>query len=165
VTIVTSLQLTDASRVVPPARAAPSGLTLVQIHDPAVNERLYTTIGRPLRWTDRLPWTADRWAAHADSVQTHVAGFGGQTAGYYELHEQDGAVQIAIFGLLEHARGLGLGGHLLVHALRQGFLLAPRVWVHTCTDDGPHALANYQARGLRVFDVRPERLAPAGDLT
>ncbi len=25
-----------------------------------------------------------------------------------------------------------------------------RVWVHTCTLDAPHALANYRARGMRV---------------
>jgi hypothetical protein len=31
------------------------------------------------------------------------------------------------------------------------------VWVHTCTLDGPHALANYEARGLRPF--RTEVLA------
>jgi hypothetical protein len=28
-----------------------------------------------------------------------------------------------------------------------------RVWLHTCTLDGPHALANYRARG---FDVSRE---------
>jgi hypothetical protein len=25
------------------------------------------------------------------------------------------------------------------------------VWVHTCTLDAPTALANYQARGLRIY--------------
>lgn len=34
-----------------------------------------------------------------------------------------------------------------------------RVWVHTCTLDGPHALANYRARGLTVY--RTEDEAPA----
>ena len=28
---------------------------------------------------------------------------------------------------------------------------ARRVWLHTCTLDHPNALANYQARGLRMF--------------
>jgi hypothetical protein len=31
-----------------------------------------------------------------------------------------------------------------------------RVWVHTCSLDGPHALANYQARGMRVFKVEKQ---------
>jgi len=29
-----------------------------------------------------------------------------------------------------------------------------RVWVHTCTQDHPHALANYRKRGFRVFKTQ-----------
>ncbi|MEA2383683.1 MAG: hypothetical protein QOH72_3654, partial [Solirubrobacteraceae bacterium] len=36
---------------------------------------------------------------------------------------------------------------------------APRAWVHTCTLDGPNALPNYEARGLRRF--RTETLGRA----
>ena len=60
-----------------------------------------------------------------------------------------------IFGLLRPYHGLGLGGALLTHALRRGLELGDRVWVRTNTSDGPHALANYQARGMRVY--RSER--------
>jgi hypothetical protein len=28
---------------------------------------------------------------------------------------------------------------------------ATRVWVHTCSLDHPSALANYQARGMRLY--------------
>ena len=28
-----------------------------------------------------------------------------------------------------------------------------RIWVHTCNRDHPKALANYQARGMRVYMV------------
>ena len=31
---------------------------------------------------------------------------------------------------------------------------ASRVWVHTCSLDGPTALANYQARGFRLYDTK-----------
>ena len=31
-----------------------------------------------------------------------------------------------------------------------------RVWLHTNTLDGPHALANYQARGLRPYKTEQE---------
>jgi hypothetical protein len=31
-----------------------------------------------------------------------------------------------------------------------------RVWVHTCTLDGPTALRNYEARGFRVYDTVEE---------
>jgi ribosomal protein S18 acetylase RimI-like enzyme len=81
----------------------------------------------------------------------------GAVAGFFELDPGAGEVEIAIFGLLPEATGRGLGGHLLTAALRRGFALAPRVWVHTCSLDGPHALANYRARGLQVVreDVSP----------
>lgn len=151
---ITSLELTDQARIVVPARPAPADLEIAGVHDPALNRRLYEEIGADVRWTDRLGWDDARWAAHAAGVHTRVARVGGVLAGYYELHPQGPSVEVAIFGLLAHARGTGLGGHLLVDALRAGFTLAPRVWLHTCTDDGPHALANYEARGLRVFDVR-----------
>ena len=47
--------------------------------------------------------------------------------------------------------GLGLGGHALTAALTRGRELRPRVWLTTCTLDGPHALPNYRARGMRPF--------------
>lgn len=69
-------------------------------------------------------------------------------AGYCELHPVGADVEIAYFGLLPAFHGRGLGGALLEHALRRGFELGARVWVHTCSLDGAHALANYRARGL-----------------
>ena len=87
-------------------------------------------------------------------METYVARLDGAVAGYYELHLAGGSAEVSIFGLLEHARGAGLGGHLLTDALRRGLRRAPRVWLHTCTDDDPRALPNYRARGLTVFDVR-----------
>ena len=65
-----------------------------------------------------------------------MATVGGDRAGYYELSEDDGGVEVAYFGLLPAFHGQGLGGFLLTHALRRGFELAPRVWLHTCTLDG-----------------------------
>jgi ribosomal protein S18 acetylase RimI-like enzyme len=63
---------------------------------------------------------------------------------------------ISIFGIRAAYRGYGLGAALLTHAIRRGFELAPRVWVSTNTMDAKHALANYEARGMRQF--RRERL-------
>lgn len=158
-TLITSLELTDPAALIPPERPAPAGLEVREVHDPAVGHALYVRIGGDFRWTDRLPWTAERWAAHAAAVRTFLATLDGEQAGFYELAPQGRSVEIAIFGLLPAARGRGLGGHLLTDALRRGFAIAPRVWVHTCTDDAPQALPNYRARGLRVFDVG--RTAPA----
>ena len=53
-----------------------------------------------------------------------------------------GGVELQSFGLLPAFHGRGLGGHLLTVVLRRGLELAPRVWLHTCSLDGPHAQAN-----------------------
>ncbi|WP_354699995.1 hypothetical protein DSM112329_00253 [Paraconexibacter sp. AEG42_29] len=155
VVIITSLELTDAALIVAPSRPAPDGLRVDRSPDVALSRELYRTIGADYRWTDRLPWDEDAWVAHHARVETYVARLGDAVAGYYELDVAAGSAEVSIFGLLAHARGTGLGGHLLADALRRGLTLAPRVWLHTCTDDDPRALPNYRARGLRVFDVRP----------
>ena len=60
--------------------------------------------------------------------------------------------------------GRGLGKHLLSYGISRAWEMdADRVWLHTCNLDGPHALANYQKRGFKVFKVEeepmPERYA------
>jgi GNAT superfamily N-acetyltransferase len=86
-------------------------------------------------------------------------------AGYFELEAQPPSppsplpqgeggidVEIAYFGLLPQFVGCGLGSHLLTCAIECGWKMgARRVWVHTCTLDHPQALANYQARGMRLY--------------
>ena len=59
------------------------------------------------------------------------------------------------FGLLPAFHGRGLGGALLEFALRRGFALGSRVWLHTTTTDGPAALPNYRARGLVPYKEEP----------
>ena len=155
----TSLELADPARMRP---AAQPRLERVEIHrveppDGTVNRFFYTEVGRHHAWTDHLGRTDDDWRLWAQRVETWVATVAGQRAGYYELAPGGADVEIAYFGLLAPFQGAGLGGHLLTHALARAFELAPRVWVHTCTLDGPHALANYTARGMRPF--REEVLA------
>ncbi len=59
------------------------------------------------------------------------------------------------FGLLPEFIGRGLGGPLLTAAVRRAWEIpgARRVWLHTCTEDHPQALANYLSRGFSVFRV------------
>ena len=77
----------------------------------------------------------------------------GTPAGYVELDVQpDDNVEIAYFGLLPRFIGHRLGGYLLSSGAERAWAQgARRVWVHTCSLDGPHALANYTARGFRVY--------------
>jgi ribosomal protein S18 acetylase RimI-like enzyme len=125
---------------------------------PELSRFLYVSVGADWHWTDRLGWSLERWREYLaqPSVETWVAYLGEAPAGYFELERQPaGAVEIAYFGLLAGFRGRGIGGHLLTVATRRAWEAgARRVWLHTGTLDGPHALRNYESRGFRVFQTR-----------
>ena len=125
-----------------------------EIPSPALNRFLYTSVGGPWHWRDRLPWTWDRWKQWLDrpELQTWVMYVSGTPAGYVELEKQGEDVEIAYFGITPEFIGRKLGGHLLSVGLARAWDMgARRVWVHTCTLDHPQALANYQARGMTVY--------------
>lgn len=109
-------------------------------------------------------WTAGGHAAAADDAagDPTPAGAAWRPAGYYELaHHADGAVEIVYFGLVAAVHGRGLGRGLLTHAVRAAWAMgATRVWLHTCTLDGPAALPNYRGRGFEP--VREERYTIQG---
>ena len=153
--VTTYLELTDTAALRParpPRGAAGAAITLVDPPDGALNRRLYLEVGRDHAWTDHLARDDAWWQAHAEAVETWLLTVDGEPAGYAELEPQpDGDVEIAYFGLLTAFHGRGLGGHLLTWALRRGLELGARVRVHTCTLDGPYALANYEARGMRPY--------------
>lgn len=120
------------------------------------NRFLYQLVGAPWQWTEKLAWSDAQWRALVEQAdhRTWVAYHQGAIAGYYELlRGPDGAVEILYFGLVEAFFGKGFGGALLTHALQSAWAWpgTTRVWVHTCTLDHPGALANYQARGLRLY--------------
>ena len=152
----TYLELADPSAIrapaAPPRADAQIAIAKIDPPDGVVSRWFYEHVGRDYQWTDNLGRTDAEWQAWAERVETWVLTVNGERAGYHELRPEDDAnVEIAYFGLLPHAQGQGLGGHLLTHAVRRAFELGPRAWVHTCTLDGPQALPNYQARGLRPF--------------
>ena len=127
----------------------------VSIASPEFNRFLYKTVGKQWLWIDRLVWMANEWRrwVDRDDLETWVAWVQGAPAGYFELERQEGgSIEIAFFGLLPRVIGRGLGGRLLTEAIRRAWAMgASRVWVHTCTLDHPNALANYEARGLKVY--------------
>ena len=159
--VVTSLELTDVADIVP-ARDV-DGADVVTDHDDmaATSARYYRTVGADWYWVDRADWTAAQWQQWVDRPghQLLELRYQGSSAGYAELDPQDdGSVEVAYFGLLPEFIGRGLGGWLLERALRTAMSIpgASRVWVHTCTLDGPTALANYRARGMRDFATSVE---------
>ncbi|HZL89151.1 MAG TPA: GNAT family N-acetyltransferase [Pirellulaceae bacterium] len=120
-----------------------------------LNRFLYFTVGEAWAWNDKRPWSDEQWRAYAeaDRLRTFVGWWEGSPAGYYELdRHDDGSIEIAYFGLLPAFVGRGLGGALLTGAVEDAWKMQPpRVWVHTCTLDHPAALANYQARGMKIY--------------
>jgi GNAT superfamily N-acetyltransferase len=150
----TYLELDAADAIRPPSRPAPPGFATRIVDDPAINADMYRRVGAGYAWTDRLTWSDKRWQRWADRVETHVVELDGRTAGYFEIElDSPASAKVSIFGLLQEFHGRGLGGHALTAALQRALELRPRVWLTTCTLDGPYALANYEARGMRPFRV------------
>ncbi|MBT2414635.1 GNAT family N-acetyltransferase [Streptomyces sp. ISL-12] len=164
-----SLEQTAPSDLLP--SDAPEGdvrVVRAEVPSPEFSRFLYTAVGGDVRWTDRLEWTYARWREHLarPGVETWVAYESGTPAGYAELVAgDDGTVEIEYFGLIPAFRGRRIGGYLLSYATARAWDLAERrpglpptkrVWLHTCSKDGEHAMGNYQRRGFRLFDTKVE---------
>ncbi|MFJ8078373.1 GNAT family N-acetyltransferase [Streptomyces sp. NPDC096176] len=140
-----------------------------EVPSPEFSRFLYTAVGGDIRWTDRLGMTYAEWQEWVDrpGVETWVAYEKGTPAGYVQLEAQDeGAVEIVYFGLIPAFRGRRIGGHLLSQGVARAWDLAERwpglpqtkrVWLHTCSKDGPHAMDNYLRRGFRLFDTKVDQ--------
>jgi ribosomal protein S18 acetylase RimI-like enzyme len=122
---------------------------------PALWRRLYTEVGRDYHWVDRLAWTDEEITRYlADpALELWVLQEAGETAGYFELRRDDnGAVEIAYFGLLPAFTGRGLGKFMLTEAATRSWARgANRVWLHTSSLDHSSALSNYLARGFSIW--------------
>jgi len=151
----TYLEITDPARIVPASRCPEHAMLLrAVLPSPELNRFLYSAVGGDWYWRDRLLWSWADWMACLDrpGYETWYATARGTPAAFFELDAtKPPSVEIAIFGVLPAFQSLGFGGWLLESALRRGFDLGRRVWLHTCTLDHPAALANYWARGLTSF--------------
>ncbi len=127
-------------------------LTRAEIPCAEYSRFLYRAVGGNWYWVDRIGWSYEQWQGWAERVETWVAAVRGTPAGYFELQARaDDEAHIALFGLLPWAIGQGLGGWLLTRAVERAWEQGARlVTVNTCSLDGPHALANYQARGFSI---------------
>ena len=155
-TIVTtwSLQSQSAAELRPARRHEELEVRECEVSQWEFNRFLYAFIGAQWGWTDKLVWSEAQWREWVESpdLRTFVAYHRGAVAGYYELHRQGSAIEIAYFGLAEQFIGRGFGGDLLTRTIASAWEWGTqRVWVHTCTLDHASALANYQARGLVIF--------------
>ncbi|WP_298774312.1 GNAT family N-acetyltransferase [uncultured Shewanella sp.] len=134
------------------------GLTIVEakINEFKFNRFLYQLIGEQWKWVDKLSLSDEEWKAYVENpnLRTWVAYYEGAIAGYFELNANNsGDSEIAYFGLAPNFIGKGLGGYLLSNAISNAWEIptTKRVWVHTCSLDHGSALANYKARGLKLY--------------
>lgn len=166
---VTTWTLEMTSPLAADPKPLPDGIRIELAEDisPEYARFLYGLVGGPWTWTDRLCWTREQWDADlaVPGTETWIAYGDGSPLGYVQLQpgpdSEDGLdVEIRYFGLVEQAMGRGLGGALLARGVQEAWSLGERyglpavrrVWVHTCSLDGPVALANYQARGFRIVN-------------
>src|SRR3954454_19219719 len=153
---VTHLHLRAPDQLRPKPAPRPDG-AVARLPEPApeLNRFFYTAVGGDWFWIDRLDWSYGQWLAWVDrpELETWIGYLEGTPAGYFELERQPGdQVELVYFGLLPGFLGRGIGGALLTAAVERAWAMgASRVWVHTCSLDGPAALRNYEARGLRRY--------------
>ncbi|MFJ4067710.1 GNAT family N-acetyltransferase [Pseudomonas sp. NPDC089996] len=159
------LEMTSASDLQEKPQRDDLQIIECEVPQAAFNRFLYQLVGTPWEWGDLDTWSEADWQAlvEQDCHRTWVAYYRGAIAGYYELYRPDGCnSEIRYFGLASQFLGQGFGGALLSHAISSAWAWhgTRRVWVHTCTLDHPAALANYQARGFRIY--KQEESAPGG---
>ncbi len=150
----------------------------VEIPVPELSQFFYTHVGHNHFWYDRLSWSYTQWKQWVDrpNHQTWIIYMQGSPAGYFELEKQETTVNVTFFGLLPQFIGQGIGSGALSLAIEKAWdFQAERVTLNTCTLDHPHALANYQARGFKIYkqitesrnlpDNKPELWTDAGKIT
>lgn len=159
--VVTSLEMTTR----PPLRAMPmSDLRLERWNLPSPDKyrTLYRRVGEPWLWFSRLemddaPLTA---IIHDPKVRIWaVTNRQGIEIGILELDFRvNGECELAFFGLVPELAGKGHGKWLMAMALQAGWAEpgVERLWVHTCTLDGPAALAFYIKSGFVPYQRQIE---------
>lgn len=164
---ITYLHITAREQFRPALVHNPDAVVM-QAHEPLpiFYRFLYAAVGHDYAWTDRLAWSDSELQRYLAQPTTTllVLYLRGTPAGYIELNAAaaEPGTEIAYFGLIPAFHGRGLGKHLLTLGVQRAFADgAARVWLHTCTLDGPYARANYQARGFVAYrTITEEKAAP-----
>ncbi len=153
--VVTFLEMTTRPRV--PIPAAPTGkqTALLRATEPPVGYflYLYRTVGAAHEWTDITDQPEDDVATWlgAPGMSLYTLMVDGWPGGFFLLDAgTPGQCDLAYFGLVPQAIGLGLGHWLLATAVDTAWDLpgVERVTVNTNTLDHPRALGLYQKIGF-----------------
>ncbi len=117
---------------------------------------LYTKVGKPYHWTDRLKLTDKKLDAivNAETTEISVLYVEGCPAGFFEIDNANlpESAELAYFGMCEPYVGIGLGKWFLSAAISAAWSHEPeKIVVHTCTLDHPAALPLYQKMGFTPY--------------
>jgi GNAT superfamily N-acetyltransferase len=134
-----------------------SGLHLRQVRNASLDwyRALYRRVGAPWLWFSRLEMTNEQLEAvlHRSTTELFVCERERREIGLAELdrsHSSD--VEITSFALLSEEIGKGLGRPFMIQLLDRAWSKSvARVWLHTCTLDGPAALSFYIKCGFRPY--------------
>lgn len=164
---VTTYSLELLTAPVEDARELAEGFELIRVEHPTpeFTRFLYGLVGGDWNWNDRLKWTREQWSDELEQPGSEVWVLygGGAPQGYVQLRCEPSpagsSVEVLHFGLVGTIIGKGLGGPFLEQVLRAAWTLhtrhavsvVNRVWLHTCSLDGPAALRNYESRGFKIF--------------
>lgn len=169
--VVTHLEMTSPPAPRPEADLA---LDLCRVAHPGTDwyRALFRKVGRDWLWSERLKLEETALRAILDDPAVHVFALrdGAEEVGLLELDfRQEGACELAYFGLVPGYPGRGAGRWMMNRALRLAWAEGiARVHVHTCTLDHPAALDFYRRSGFtpcrrQVEITRDPRLSGTHD--
>lgn len=153
---------------VPPAYQPPlpvnKQIALLRTRDIPLHYYRYLTdrVGRKWHWVNVLRLDDEELEAslHREDRDIRVLYLDGAPAGFFDLkpHLAD-EVELAYFGMMEHATGQGLGRWFLGAAIAAAWSYKPnKVTVQTCTLDHPAALPLYQKMGFSPVAQKGEQV-------
>jgi GNAT superfamily N-acetyltransferase len=125
---------------------------------------LMDRIGRKWHWVNALRLSDEELAAGLayPGRDIRVLYLDGAPAGMFDLKPHaPQSVELAYFGMMEHAMGQGIGRWFLGAAIEAAWSHAPDVvTVQTCTLDHPAALPLYQKLGFSPVGQHHEMIRP-----
>ncbi len=152
---ITYLEMTERPHGPFPPLPLAAPVSLMRAVEPPVGYflYLYDLVGADHDWTDRHAEDLDELRAwlHYDAVSLFTMIVDGWPGGFFVLDwREEGACELAYFGLGPDVHGRGLGKWLLGEAIQTGWERdgTTRMTVNTCTLDHPRALPLYQRAGF-----------------
>ncbi len=161
--VITYLEMTARPTSPTPPRPAVK-VALLRAEKPTVSfyRYLYETIGQDWLWWERRQLTDPQLKTiiEDDLVEIYVLYVAGVPAGFGELDRRRAKdIELAYFGLMPEFIGQSLGGYFLRWMIDQAWSHNPkRLFVHTCTEDHPAAIHNYQRHGFEPYKQVTEEI-------